>query len=368
MIDTEWKKYLVHQAAAHPSMEPQDVFKLIFQAAFGAEHLLMDKAAAYAYLEKEYEAVSAEQEPLYEQIQANRYRVNLRAWKMREMPIQWLFRMFVSSVERHAKCNEESKQDFRQENFTQYIETAKDALKEGAFAFSYEEFLQYTEEYEKAGPRAVHHSEGYRAAERPAYRLVNGEYVRLIPILEAIADCKRKHAKDAEKPNQVIIAIDGRCASGKSTMAHMLSEITGAGVVHMDDFYLPMELRTKERLAQPGGNVHYERFQEEVLTHLKAGNTFAYRRFDCSRMQLGEYRKVENVSICVVEGAYSCHPVFGEYADVRVFSHVEPTEQLRRIKERDGEAVLSMFKERWIPMEEKYFAAYHIMDGIDMIV
>ena len=32
----------------------------------------------------------------------------------------------------------------------------------------------------------------------------------------------------------------------------------------MDDFFLPMELRTAERLEEPGGNVHYERFSAEV--------------------------------------------------------------------------------------------------------
>ena len=48
-----WKQYLIQQAALHPAMEPQDVYKLLFQAVYGAEHLLQDRDAAFAYFQKE---------------------------------------------------------------------------------------------------------------------------------------------------------------------------------------------------------------------------------------------------------------------------------------------------------------------------
>ena len=54
-----------------------------------------------------------------------------------------------------------------------------------------------------------------------------------------------------EIPGEVkVIAIDGRCASGKSTLAQQLAGLTGAGIIHMDDFFLPRELRTEERLTE----------------------------------------------------------------------------------------------------------------------
>ena len=68
-----------------------------------------------------------------------------------------------------------------------------------------------------------------------------------------------------------VIAIDGRAASGKTTLAAALAAETGGTVVHMDDFFLPAELRTPQRLAAPGGNVHAERFAEEVLPFLRQG-------------------------------------------------------------------------------------------------
>lgn len=361
MSQTKWQQYLRQQGLAHPSMQPRDVYKMLYQAVFGAEHLLQDKEAARIYFQKEFDGVEPADEPLYEQIGADTYRVNLAAWKKHGLPQDWLFHLFVYSVDRVKKDREQNGQ-----TFWQLAEEAKALVGEGFFAFSHEEFERYTQEYRDGGLGAVHHSEAYRVAEHPAYRLVSGEYIRLIPILERLTELSARGMRTGERP--IVVAIDGRCASGKSTMAAMLSQVVGAGVVHVDDFFLPMELRTEERLREPGGNVHYERFAEEVLPNLKRKGAFSYRRFVCKTMQLGEVREVAAADVCVVEGAYSQHPYFGEYADLKVFSHVEPEEQLKRIGERDGEAVLANFKQRWIPMEEVYFAAYGVRDRADMVV
>ena len=172
-----------------------------------------------------------------------------------------------------------------------------------------------------------------------------------------------------EVPGDVkVIAIDGRCASGKTMLTEELARITGAGVIHMDDFFLPKELRTAERLKEPGGNVHYERFAEEVLPVLKSAMSFSYRRFDCSRMDLGEKRTVPAGILRIVEGSYSCHPRFGNYMGLRVFCDVAPLVQRSRVKNRNGEEALKDFLGKWIPMEEKYFAAYRIKEKADVVV
>ena len=73
-----------------------------------------------------------------------------------------------------------------------------------------------------------------------------------------------------KEKGRISIAIDGDCCSGKTTLAEKLSKKYGCDVVHTDDFFLPFSLRTKERYAEPGGNIHYERFILEVLPHLKS--------------------------------------------------------------------------------------------------
>ena len=172
-----------------------------------------------------------------------------------------------------------------------------------------------------------------------------------------------------ELPKEVrIIAIDGRCAAGKTTLAARLVKELGGDVIHRDDFFLPPALRTPERRSEPGGNVHYERFLTEVLPNLRSGRPFSYRRFDCSRMTLGEEIPVGNNGYVFVEGAYSCHPVFGDYMDRRVFLDIDGKTQEERIRKRNGEDRLQDFLQLWIPLEEAYFQTFSVWEKADYII
>ena len=90
----------------------------------------------------------------------------------------------------------------------------------------------------------------------------------------------------------VVLAIDGMSASGKSTLAQEVADKYGGSVVHMDDFFLPAELRTNKRLETPGGNIHYERFKEEVLPGIADHRSFEYGIFDCRNMRVCGIRKI----------------------------------------------------------------------------
>ena len=165
-----------------------------------------------------------------------------------------------------------------------------------------------------------------------------------------------------------IIAIDGRCAAGKTTLAAKLAKELGGDVIHMDDFFLPPVLRTPERRSEPGGNVHYERFLTEVIPNLATGKNFSYQRFDCSRMALGDWLPVQNNGFVFVEGAYSCHPVLGEYMDRKVFLNIDSKTQADRIRKRNGEDRLQDFLQLWIPLEEAYFQAFSVEENVDYII
>ncbi len=334
-MSRHFRTYLQEQAQLHPSMQAQDVVKMCYQAAYGAEHLLTDMNAAFLWLKKEYEMIEVTEvsEKLYELLDDKTCRINLREWKRRKMPVEWLFHIFTESAVYAGKDGER--------DYATYMEEAGELIGQGVFSFS----MQDWEETGKQGP--VHHSELYRQQEKPAYRIVCTRYIRILPILEQLAKLPANEVHT--------IAIDGRCASGKTTMAGMLAKVLHAGVIHMDDFFLPPELRTPERFAQSGGNVHYERVCEEVLPHLKKAENFSYRRFDCSKMAIAEEVSVLGAKYYLVEGAYSCHPALGDYMSMKVFSDVEAKEQLERIRRRDGDKMLTSFQTRWIPMEEAYF-------------
>ena len=164
----------------------------------------------------------------------------------------------------------------------------------------------------------------------------------------------------------VLVAIDGRCASGKTTTAALVAEKLKCSVVHMDDFFLQSNQRTAERLSEPGGNVDYERVEAEVLQPAKCGLPIQYQKFDCSRMELGETVRIMPDRFIVVEGAYSCHPKLRDYFDLRIFMSIDAKTQMARIKKRNGDERAQMFRDRWIVLEENYIRECNVRECCQM--
>ena len=167
--------------------------------------------------------------------------------------------------------------------------------------------------------------------------------------------------------NQVIVAIDGSCTSGKTTLATRLAEIYDCNVFHMDDFFLRPEQRTQERYAEVGGNVDYERFREEVLLPLKSGKPFSYRPFDCSTFTLSDPVTVTPRKLNIIEGSYSHHPYFGDPYDLKILLTIPPELQQQRILQRPA-FLHERFFEEWVPMENRYFEKFRISDKCDVIL
>lgn len=169
-----------------------------------------------------------------------------------------------------------------------------------------------------------------------------------------------------ENKKPLIVAIDGRCASGKTTLAGKLQQHYGCNVVSMDQFFLRPEQRTKERLAKPGENVDHERFLEEVLLPLSRGETVTYRPYDCSVQALAEPITLKEHPLTVVEGSYSFHGNLRDSYDLRIFLQIDPVTQMERILHRNGAQMAEIFKNRWIPLEESYFETFDIQQYADL--
>ena len=186
--------------------------------------------------------------------------------------------------------------------------------------------------------------------------MTDHDYTRLIQAIQ-----ERQALRD-----QVIVAIDGRCGSGKTTLAARLQKDLQCAVYHMDDFFPRPEQRTEARLSQPGENVDHERFLEEVLLPLHGTQPVTYRPYLCAQQQLGQPVTVASNRLTVVEGSYSCHSALWEHYDLRVFLTIGPEEQMRRIENRNGPEKAAMFVQRWIPFEEQYFKAFDLPARCDM--
>lgn len=157
----------------------------------------------------------------------------------------------------------------------------------------------------------------------------------------------------------VIIAIDGPCATGKSTFAKQIAAQFDCNVFHMDDFFLTKEEKTEERLATPGGNVAWERFRDTVLEPLMKNEPFTYQKYNCNNNGFYPSKEVQPKKLVIVEGVYSHHPELAKYYDYKIFFDVTKKTQNERLKKRNSKKMYERFINEWIPMEDKYFEEFN---------
>jgi len=180
-----------------------------------------------------------------------------------------------------------------------------------------------------------------------------------------ITDIKRELIASLQKHLQdhhyATLVIDGDCAAGKTTLASQIAAQTDATVFHLDDFFLPPALRTEARLREAGGNIDYDRFLTQVLQPLGQRIPFTYNVFSCHDSATHTV-SVSPAAITIIEGSYALHPLFLEtyraLHAIKVFLTITPDEQLRRIEQRNGKAMLRRFRAEWIPMEKQYRQAF----------
>ena len=134
----------------------------------------------------------------------------------------------------------------------------------------------------------------------------------------------------------------------------------------MDDFFLPPERKTPERLAQPGGNVDYERFFAQVLSPLSRGEPVLYQPYRCHSGTLEAARTIPPAPLAVVEGVYSLRPEFQSLYQVKCFLTAPWPVREARLLDRCGPDGLERFRTLWIPLEDQYFQVFSISGSCDV--
>lgn len=182
----------------------------------------------------------------------------------------------------------------------------------------------------------------------------------------AAAEISKLLERALKTRDMVLVAIDGRCGSGKTTLGKELQEIWDANLFHMDDFYLRKEQRTKERYEEPGGNVDYERFEQEILIPVKNRENVIYRPYFPPEWKFLEETVISPRRVNLIEGTYSCQKRLEPYYDLKVFLNIDPGQQISRIRKRNGEEKAVEFEKKWIPLEELYFRTCRIEEQCDL--
>lgn len=210
-------------------------------------------------------------------------------------------------------------------------------------------WTDWVAKYRRQGCPVIRHSESFRSAYHPHYRVLRLDYAGFLPVLLPLEELARKG-------RPAVAAVDGRCGSGKTSFAALADVVPGGcNVVHMDDFYLPPDRRRPDWQEVPGGNMDLTRLRDEVLLPLRRGGPAVYRPFDCQTGQFGAPVELEPDGLTLVEGSYSLHPLLAEYYDEKFFLTCSREKQAARLRQREGN-YFPAFEERWIPLEEHYFA------------
>ncbi|MBQ2891449.1 MAG: hypothetical protein IJE45_00995 [Bacilli bacterium] len=325
--------FLKYHLKKYPKMTNQDIIKLIYQETLGPNHIISDQNRVLNYLQKELEENHNLNNNLYEYIGTNYVRMDIHKYYQYFNSLDLFVDLFFKSL-----------------SLNQDLSLLKETLNN---------FLS-KEDLKDYNYLPVSHSDIYRSSYLPHYRIIKSS---LLTIEHKVIQLDNYLSL---LPNKTIISLEGRCASGKSTITSKLKH--KYTVIPIDDFFLPINLKTKERLNEIGGNINYE-LVKKMLVELKQAlkrnlEVFSYSAFDCSKQ---EYYTKEIIlkDKVILEGVYSASIYFRELIDKIAYLYVDKETQLKRINNR---SLKEKFINEWIPLEEKYFEHILIEEISDIII
>ena len=161
------RELLTEHYSRYPEMEISDIFKYLFQSAFGCEHLVSDRAAVTEYIKRELESMSTDYPPCIDKLDGAYSRVHLSCLDGNLTPEEFA-ELFCLS----AKTEVEGRVALIEK-----IRVAREMILDGDLPFSVDEFDTIHSKWSELGYPAIHHSPTFREAYRPAYRVIADEFL-----------------------------------------------------------------------------------------------------------------------------------------------------------------------------------------------
>jgi uridine kinase len=190
-------------------------------------------------------------------------------------------------------------------------------------------------------------------------------------VIRAAARWRAEHAR-------LVIAIDGHGAAGKSTIADLVAQATGAALVRTDDFFRqaagPAPARDPARTGAGMGIGRYydwPRLRAEAIEPLRAGRAASFRQFDWDHGGVpdggaaGGTITVLPGSLIVVEGVSSAAPALSDLVDRAVFVETPAGERTRRLRTRVSP---EEWDDDWLAAEQAYFRLARPPSSFDLVV
>jgi hypothetical protein len=151
----------------YPAMQLDDIYKLLHQAALGPGHAVTNPAAARKRLEEEIATLdnngNADEGRDVISPDGRLARVHLRTYLAGGGSVDALNQAFVETANTYPAAPDK---------LVRFCGCLGDLAQSGAIPFEREHLEQYFARIAQDGYPAIHHSDAYRLAYRPAYRVV----------------------------------------------------------------------------------------------------------------------------------------------------------------------------------------------------
>ena len=166
------KKLILNHAKRYPKLKAQDIFKFIFQSAFGCEHLVSDKERVISYIEQELKNFPSAPSKI-EELDGDYSRVHLGI--IREgLSVTTLGNLFYLSAKKEANGMKQ---------LTLSLKAVAELIDEGKLPVNKDEYYALLREWEEAGFPAIRHSDEFRENYKPCYRVIANRFIPLLPLL-----------------------------------------------------------------------------------------------------------------------------------------------------------------------------------------
>ncbi len=157
----------------YPAMQLDDIYKLLHQAALGPGHAVANPAAARKRLDEEIAALGndgdTEERSDIISPDGRLARVHLRTYLAAGGSVEALNRAFVETANTYPAAPDK---------LVRFCGCLGDLAQSGAIPFEREHLEQYFARIAQDGYPAIHHSDAYRQAYCPAYRVVAVEWLQ----------------------------------------------------------------------------------------------------------------------------------------------------------------------------------------------